>query len=296
MLTRTLRGRGWRVGGLFAVAITVWGLNYTFVGEGLTLSPPLWLAFLRVLLGFIVAVPLLYVMRTGGRLTTRQKVTAFLLGIPGTTVFYGLWLVGEQRTPAGLTSVFIYTYPLWALFLSVPILGEHPGATKIGGAFLGFFGVALASQVGFVNVPLSDLGAVAELVAAGFCFALMNVCFKRFYKGDELLRANVWQLFGATVTLGLWAALTTPAGNIKWGLDLLFVLLWLGVLGTSVVYVIFFHLMKRYSASSLTAYFFMVVVVALVSSYIIFGEKVNLLQGIGVIGIIVAIYLVNRVG
>jgi len=284
------------VGGLLAVAITVMGLGYIFVGEGLTLCPPLWLAFLRVFSGFIVAVPLLYVMRTKGPLTTRQEATAFLLGIPGSTVFFGLWLVGEQRIPPGLTSVFIYTYPLWTLFLSVPILGERPGATRIGGVFLGFFGVALASEVGFVNVPLSDLGAMAELVTAGFCFALMSVCFKRLYKGDELLRANTWQLFGSTVTLGLWAALTTPAGDIKWGLALLFVVLWLGVLGTSVVFVIFFHLMKCYSASSLTAYFFMVVVVALMSSYLILGEKVNLLQGTGVIGIIVAIYLVNRVG
>jgi len=284
------------VGGLFAVAITVWGLNYSFVGEGLTLCPPLWLAFFRVLSGFITAVPLLYLMRTGGPLTTRQKVTACLLGIPGSAVFLGLWLVGEQRIPPGLTSVFIYTYPLWTLFLSVPILGERPGATKIGGAFLGFFGVALASQIGFVKVPLSDLGAVAELVAAAFSFSVMNVCFKRIYKGDELLRANAWQLFGSTVTLGLWASLTTPAGNIKWGLPLLFDVLWLGVLGTAVVYTIYFHLMKRYSASSLAAYFFMVLIVALVSSYLIFGEKVNLLQGTGVISIMVAIYLVNRAG
>jgi drug/metabolite transporter (DMT)-like permease len=281
---------------MFAIAVTVWGLNYAFIGEGLTLAPPLWLAFLRVLTGLVTAVPLLYVMKTGGPLTSKQKASAFLLGIPGSTVFFGLWLVAQQTIPSGLASVFIYTYPLWTLFLSVPILGERPGSMKLGAAFLGFFGVALASQVGFVKVPLADVGAMVELVAAGLCFALMNTFFKRLYKGDELLRANAWQLFGSMVTLGTWAALTTPIDGIKWGLNLLLVVLWLGVLGNAVVYVIFFTLLNRYSVSSLTAYFFMVVVIALLSSYLIFGEKISLLQCTGAAAIIAAIYMVSRAG
>ena len=126
------------------------------------------------------------------------------------------------------------------------------------------------------------------------CFALMNTSFKRLFKGDELLRANAWQLFGSMVTLGMWAALTTPIDGIKWGPNLLLVVLWLGVLGNAVVYVIFFTLLNRYSASSLTAYFFMVVVIALVSSYLIFGEKISLLQGAGAASIIAAIYMVSR--
>ena len=96
----------------------------------------------------------------------------------------------------------------------------------------------------------------------------MNTFFKKLYQGDELLRANEWQLLGSIVTLGAWAALTTPFGKIEWGVNLLLVVLWLGVLGTTVVYTIFFYLLNRYNASSLSAYFFMVVVIALVSSYV----------------------------
>jgi len=291
-----LRLGKWREGILFAVVIIIWGLNYDFVAEGLTLSPPLWLGFFRVILGLAVAVPMLYLMKTRGPLTSKQKAIAFVLGIPGSGVFIGFWLLAQQRIPPGLASAFIYTYPLWGLVLSIPILGEHPKPLKFSAGFLAFLGVALISQVGFVNVSYSDLGAVAELIVGGFCFAFMNTCFKKLYRGDELVRANTWQLLGSTVTLGLWAALTTPTSGIEWGFGLLVVLLWLGVLGTSVAYIVFFTLMERYNASFLMAYLFMVVVVAQVGSYFIFGEKPDLIQGIGIISVIVAVYLVDRAG
>ena len=135
---------------------------------------------------------------------------------------------------------------------------------------------------------------MAELIVAGFGFALMNVCFKRLFKGGQLIRANVWQLAGSLIVLVPWALLTTPAPRIVLGPELFLVLIWVGGIGTALVYVAFLTLMTRYSVSSLTAYFFLVVVVALVSSYFISGETISVLQLAGVIAIIVAIYLVGQ--
>jgi probable blue pigment (indigoidine) exporter len=233
-------------------------------------------------------------MKTKGQLTTKQKAAAFLLGIPGSAIFFGFWDLATTQIQPGLVSVFIYTYPLWTLFLSIPILRDLPSTRRVGGAFLGFFGVALTSQLGFASASTSEVGAIAELVAAGFGFALMNVCFKRFFKGEQLIRANVWQLAGAFITLALWAGLTTPVQGIEWNADLLLVLIWVGAIGTAVAYVAFFTLMSRYSAASLTSYFFLVVIVALVSSFFISGETIDAIQAGGVAAIIVAIYLVGQ--
>lgn len=280
--------------GLFAFAITVWGLNYSVVKVGVTLSPPLWFAFLRALTGLVFSLALLPIIRPGGGLTRSQKLAAFLLGIPGSAVFYGLWNLGATQVAPGLASVFIYTYPLWALFLSIPILKDWPSLMKTGAAFLGFFGVALTSQIGITSVPTAQLGAVAELIAAGFGFALMNVCFKRLFNPDQLIRANVWQLTGSLVVLAPWAFITSSPTNTVFGLNLLLVLIWVGGIGTAMVYVAFFTLMAKYSVSSLTAYFFLVVVVALLSSYFISGETIDTLEAAGVAAIILAIYLVGR--
>jgi len=179
------------------------------------------------------------------------------------------------------------------MFISIPVLGERPRPLKIGAALLGFFGVALAEQVGFVNVNLDSV-AIIELAIAGFLFACLNVGFKKFFKGEELLRANVYQLGGSLLPLVVWAGLASPFRTIQWNSELLAVLLWLGIVGTAVSFVAWFWLMSRHNASSMGAYAFMAVVVALTSSFIIFGETVNLIQVIGVLAIIVSIYLVSR--
>jgi drug/metabolite transporter (DMT)-like permease len=245
-------------------------------------------------MGLAAVVALLFAMGTQGSLTRRQQATAFLLGIPGTGLFFGLWTVAGTEIQPGLVSVFIYTYPLWTLFLSLPLLGEVPRAEKVCAALLGFIGVALSSQLGFIELSVSELGAMIELLLAGFSFALFTVGFKRYFKGEQLLRANAWQLTGALVVLGAWAALSTPVQGIEWSGSLLAVLLWVGVVGTALAEVSFLILVSRYSASSLTAYFFLVVVVALVSSFLIFRETIDGIQGIGVAAIIIAIYLVGR--
>ena len=272
----------------------MWGLNYPFVKWGVSLSPPLWFAFLRTLVGLIVATTLSFAMKTKGRLAPRQAAFAFFLGIPGTAMFIGFWSLATTQVEPGLISVSLYTYPLWTLFLSIPILKDFPSTKRMGAAFLGFLGVALTSQIGFVRVPASELGAVAELVMAGSGFALMGVCFKRLFKGEQLVKANTWQLAGALVTLTMWAAFTTPMQGIKWNMDLLVVLIWTGVMGTALAYMAFFTLMSRYGAASLTAYLFLVVVVALVGSFVAFGETIDSVQAAGVAAIIIAIYLVGQ--
>jgi O-acetylserine/cysteine efflux transporter len=286
--------QNWRVTGMFAFVIVTWGFNYVFVKVGLSYAPPLWFAFLRVLVSVAASGILLIAMKTKGGLTRKQEVIAFLLGVPGSTIFFGFWTLGSTEIAPGLVSVFVYTYPLWTLFLSIPILNDFPRPGKVGAALLGFSGVVLTSQLGFVTLPSLELGAIMELVSAGFGFALLGVCFKRLFKGDQLVRANALQMFGGLVGLGVWLGFASPTQGIEWSPNLLLVLLWIGGVGTASVQMVYFKLMSRYSASSLNAYLFLVVAVALAGSFFVLGETVDLVQGVGVAAIVVAIYLVGR--
>jgi probable blue pigment (indigoidine) exporter len=189
-----------RVAALFTFLILIFGLNYVFVNVGLSYAPPIWLAFFRALIGFAGAAILLVAMRTKSQLATKQKITALIVGIPGTALFFGLWFLGETKVMPGLTSVAIYTNPLWIVILSIILLKERPKPLKIGAVLLGFLGVALAAQIGFVNLD-GDVIALAELAIAAFCFAFLTVMFKKFFKGEALLQANVWQLAGSLVPL-----------------------------------------------------------------------------------------------
>jgi drug/metabolite transporter (DMT)-like permease len=211
----------------------------------------------------------------------------------GTGIFFAFWNIGEITVPPGVASVLVFIFPIWTLFLSIPILGDKPSPLKVGASFLGFAGVALAAGTGTINLA-ADMLAIVLLVISGFAWATDNVLFKRLFKGEQLLRANVWQLAGASVFLFIWALTSEPVQEIRWTWQLGASIAWVGVLGTAVVFVIWFTLLSRYNAASFTAYTFVVVLVALVASYFIFGEKIDVLQLVGVAALVTSIYLVNK--
>src|SRR5207247_10405963 len=144
--------------------------------------------------------------------------------------------------------------------------------------------------------PTGDLVAITLLIVAGFAFALDSVLFKRLFKGDQLLRANVWQLAGGSAFLIAWASLAEPVSAIHWTLALAGAIFWIGVLGTAIVFVLWFTLLSRYNAASLTAYTFLGVVVALVGAFFILGQTVDGVQRAGVLGLIVSMDVPCRVG
>ena len=277
----------------FAFIVTVWGLNYPVSLAGMQYSSPIWLAFFRAFSAFLGFYVIFILMRVRVRLTARQKVIAVAGGIPGSVLFFGLWLLGMQTVAPGISSVLITAYPLWMLLLSIPILGDKPRARKIAAALAGFIGVVLASNVLFQHTQ-NSLIADAELLLSGFGFGLMNILFKRYFKGRELLGANLWQLGGAILPLGLWALFTEPFGVIQWTPVFIGSVFWIGIIGTAIAFTLWFILLSRYNASSMGVYMFMITVVALVASYILYGERINVVQLAGILVIIVSIYVVNR--
>jgi drug/metabolite transporter (DMT)-like permease len=288
-----VNSKNFKVAALFSVVVLVFGLNYIFVNLGLAYSPPIWLAFFRALLGFVGVAVLLYALQSKSHLTLKQKGIAMLLGVPGAALFFGLWFLAGTKVLPGLTSVIIYTYPLWIVILSVLLLKEPIKPRKIGAVLLGFFGVALAAQIGFESFTVDTL-ALAELAVAAFCFAFLNVMSKRFFKGETLLQVNMWQLAGALLPLLVWALFSSPFNAVQWNWEFVGVLLWLGILGTAVNFCIWFWMLAHYNASSLGGYSFLSVAIALVSSILIFGETVSPIQAVGVAVILSAVYLVSK--
>lgn len=282
----------WEILG-FAFIVTAWGLNYPVSLVGLKYSSSIWLAFFRAFSAFLGFYVIILLMRVNVRLNLKQTVIAILGGIPGTVFFFGLWLLGMQTVDPGIASVLITAYPLWMLFMSIPILGEKHGKVKIAAALAGFGGVALASNVIFQHSH-NNIIADIELLVSGFGFGLMNIIFKRHFKGREMLKANLWQLGGASIPLAGWAALTEPFAIIQWNIAFVGSVLWLGVLGTAIAFTIWFILLSRYNASSMGVYMFMIIVVALIASFFLYGERINAVQFAGIVIIVVSIYLVNR--
>ncbi len=281
------------VGGGFAVVVVAWGGNYPFLVLGLGSAPPLLLMLLRATVGLALAVPLTYATGRAVRLSAGQRWIALGLGTFGYGGFLALWALASPFVAPGETSVYIYTFPLWVLFLSIPLLHERPPPLKFVGAVVGFIGVALVAGVAS-RVPTFNAVALSELLAAAVAWALSTVLAKQRFRREEMLSANLWQLVGGLLVLAPLALALEPIGAIHWTGSLLLVVLWIGGLGTAVAYALWYDLLSKYNAASLSAGTFLVVVVAFVVSFVIFGETVTPTQLVGVAAIVTAIYVVGR--
>jgi drug/metabolite transporter (DMT)-like permease len=279
---------------LFLLLVVVWGFNYIFVKVGLETAGPLWLAALRSGTG-AVATPLLVTGLGGwGALDARAKRDALLLGIPNTALFFGLWFWAARDVPPGIAAVVIYTFPLWVALLSPSFLGHRLGPLHWLSVALGFIGVALISQLGEAGSVGVSPFTIALLLGAALSWALGTVLFQRRFQRGQMRGANAYQLVGGSVALFAAALLLTPSPLPSASLGLLATVLWLGVLGTAVAYTIWFSLLGRTRAATVSAYVFLVPVVALTASAVFFGERLSLLQLFGVGLVVIGIYGIGR--
>jgi len=279
---------------LFGILALVWGLNFIFVNLGLEYWAPLWLALFRAAIGAVGSVAVLVAIRPHRPLERRGRRDAFLLGLPNTAAFFALWITAAKSVLPGVTAVAVYTYPLWVALLSAPVLGHRLSARQWGSIVLGFSGVVFVSQLwtgGGASVPPA---ALAELLAAAVAWGAGTVTFQRRFRREEMLEANVWQLFGGTAGLALLTFLFEPSLPSTGPTQVWAALLWLGLAGTAVAYSIWYYLLGRTRAATLSAYLFVVPVVALVVSAVVFAERLSVVQLGGVALVLASISGIAR--
>jgi len=279
---------------LFALMVLAWGFNYLFVVVGLRSAGPVWLATFRVGIGLAGMLVLVTLARGWGTLDPRGRRDAMLLGIPNTTLFFGLWFVAARSVPPGIASVVIYSFPFWVALLSAPVLGRPIGRTAWLAIVTGFAGVALISQSWTLLGPHLSIWPIVELLAASVSWAAGTVLFQRRFQAPEILSASAYQLAGGFLGLLLILVATGVEPIPRFTPDFIASVLWLGLIGTAVAYAIWFTLLGHTPAARISAYLFLVPLVALTASVVLLGERLAWAQVAGVGLVLAAIYGIGR--
>ncbi len=278
----------------FVAVASIWGLNYLFVRGGLELAAPLWLAALRAGVGAAAASVFLLPRERTRRLDGRGRRDAALLGLPNTALFFGLWFLAAGSILPGETAVIVYTFPLWVAILAGPVLRTRLSPTHWATILAGFVGVALISQPWQgASGSLRPL-PVLELLGGAISWALGTVLMQRRFRSDQLLEANSYQLLGGTGALLAVAIVGEPSTIPALSFPLVADVLWLGLLGTALAYSIWFYLLGRIPAPTLSGFTFLVPLVALTASAVVYGERLDLSQDLGVVLVLAAIAVTGR--
>jgi drug/metabolite transporter (DMT)-like permease len=208
---------------LAALTLT-WGFNWTALKVALSEVPPWTFRSLCLGLGSLV---LFAALRAGGQRfawPTGQWRRLWLLALLNITSWNMLVAFGVGMIPSGRAAILAYTMPVWAVPLSVWLLGERITGAKLLGLALGLTGLALLLGESFVSLGAAPLGSLLVL-GASVSWACGTVMQKRFpanlpvgaYTAWIMLLGGVPIFIGALMfedvrdlgRVGLWPALGT---------------------------------------------------------------------------------------
>jgi drug/metabolite transporter (DMT)-like permease len=213
-----------------------------------------------------------------------------MFGIEFVLIFRGLLLTSASRAV-----VFLYTAPFFVALGSYQFLGERLTVSQWGGLALSFAGVALAIGVPQTDVDASVLLGDLMLVGGGALWAGTTLVAK----GTALRRAApekamAYQVALSIPILGLAAWISGETMTRVPGPLALSLMAYQAFWVVGLTFVLWFALVKAYSASKLSAFTFITPLFGVVASYFIMHDTLTLTFGAAALLVIAGLYLVNR--
>ena len=278
----------------FALLVLFWGSAFSVVKVGLDHSPPVLFAGLRALIGGLAMV--IAALLWGGNPNLRRDWPVFLLlTLFNVVLFTGFQTYAIMYLPSGSAAVLVYLQPILVGLLAWPLLGETLTATKVFGLLLGFSGIVAVSAGSFSGAAnaLSPLGVVLGASSALF-WALGTVIFKKHEERISTLWAVALPFMVGGAVLTAFGLLVEPWGEITWNAPFVASVLYSGVVGISLAWVIWFALVRAGEASRVASYIFVVPLTAVLIGVVFLDEPLGYTLLIGAAFVVSGIYLVNR--
>jgi drug/metabolite transporter (DMT)-like permease len=213
-----------------------------------------------------------------------------IFGIEFVLIYRGLLLTSASRAV-----VFLYTAPFFVALGSYLFLGERLRASQWAGLGLSFAGVALAIGVPQADVDAGVLLGDLLLVGGGALWAATTL----IVKATALIRAPAEKGLGYQVAVSIpifvFAAWLTDERITHMPSALsLSLLAYQAFWVVGLTFLLWFALVKAYSASKLSAFTFITPLFGVIASYFIMHDTLTLAFAAAAVLVIAGLYLVNR--
>jgi drug/metabolite transporter (DMT)-like permease len=289
--------------GAFSLLSAIWGSSFLFIKIAVGDLTPFTLVTVR--LG-LAAAGLWVILGLSRPRLPREPGTILLavgMGFLNIALPFVLITWGETTIDSGVASVLNSSVPLFSLVIAHFLLQDERFTwLRLGGLVTGFVGVALIFSRdlrGLLpgtggNLDWPVVRGQLAVVAAAFCYALSAVLIRRWLRGFEPMILAAFQVSGAFLFALLGTLLFETPIRLAMSGKSVFALLWLGLLGTCLAYLLYFYILRAWGATRATLVTYVVPVFGVALGALILDEPLNrhLLAGFALI--VAGIALVNR--
>jgi drug/metabolite transporter (DMT)-like permease len=268
--------------------VAVWSLNFIAAKIGLVYLPPLAMSSFRVVLAGAVMVPVYFYcsqlptfaeaasLRRRG-FTVRDLWTFFYLGFLGVAVNQMCFTIGLYFTHVSHASVIVGLGPMYILILAVLFGLERATGHKVVGMLIALAGVAVLASDNGISLHSASIEGDAITMTGSVGFAIYVVLGKRVAgKYDGLTMTAFNHFAGALIVLPL--AIQQARGlyltrhfQLPW--QAWAAVVFMAVFSSALAYVFYFWLLRYLEASQLSAFSYLLPVVATILGILWLGEK-----------------------
>ncbi|WP_421845905.1 DMT family transporter [Mycobacterium sp.] len=276
----------------FLLLAAAWGSSFLCIKIGLEGLSPAQVVVARLVGGAAALVLMVTISRTRippiGAVWAHLGVVAVLLCVLPFLLF--AW--AEEHISSGLAAIYNATTPLMTMLVAIVALPEErPGLTRLAGLLTGLIGVIVVLGPWHGVTGGSGIAQIACLMATA-SYGIAFVYLRRFIVPRQFPALTV-----ATVQVGIGAALMlvlTPliaTQPVHLSTRVVAGMLFLGVLGTGLAYVLNTNVVNAWGATTASAVTYLTPVIGVTLGIILLAEHITWNQPLGAVVVIAGIAL-----
>jgi drug/metabolite transporter (DMT)-like permease len=282
---------------LFAFVGLIWGTSFLWIKIAVQEISPFVLVGFRTLfatIGLIVYLLIDKKSRMPWKDVKPQLPVFAVLGLVNVAIPWLLISWAETHIESGVASILNATMPLWTIIIAPLVISDDKiTLPKLAGLATGFIGVVLLFLPSLGKGWSTNLLGQASVLAATLCYATATILARKKARGlnpqmQTFLQFSMSTLIVWTMTFFIEKQISLPSLPITW-----LALLWLGLLGSGLAYIIYFGLLYRMGPTRLSMVTYIPPVVGVLLGIFFLGETFRWEAMAGAILILSGISIVN---
>lgn len=272
--------------GILLLLASLWGASFLFMRVASPVLGPILLIDLRVLIAGIALILYAAVLRQRPRLLHKWKEYV-LLGALNAAIPFCMIAAAELSLDASLAAILNAMTPLFTAIISYVWTRDQFTKRKLAGLVLGILGVAVL--VGWNSHQISGRMIIAVFLSLGaaFFYGIGSVFSSKGFRGEKPLNLAIGQQLAAGIILLPVAIFFIP--NRVPQPDVIFSVLGLALLSTSLGYLFYFHLIMNIGAVKTLSVTFLVPVFGVLWGWLFLHESLSIGTLLGLLIILLSV-------
>jgi drug/metabolite transporter (DMT)-like permease len=279
---------------MFGLISFFWGSSYLFIKIGIETLAPLTLIAGRLFFGSLVLGAALVLSRAPiprDRATYGKLVFMALVNI---VIPFSLITWGEQYIDSSLAAILQAATPLFTIVIASLALAEEAiTVNRLVGLIIGFGGVVVLFSHGLTGEGKSSLPGEIALILSSLSYAIGGVFVRLKMRGFRPTVPAFFQVTFALVITTVLALLLESPIHLPDTPSALFSVVWLGVFGSSLAYLIYFRLVHVLGPTRISLITYVMPIVGIVLGVIVLDESIDARTIAGTAIILAGVGLVN---